>query len=175
MSDQITMQRGSYFKLWAAGAILAGGLALAGLTNAPAAIADYTFARFANSASVIEDTSAPPAVVEAIAGTEVSRVTLSEEAAQRLQVATAPVEARTVNGVNQLTVPFAAVLYDTTGGAWVYTSPQPLVFVRAPIVVEHIDGETAVLSQGPDSGVNVVTVGTAELSGAEKDIGSLGE
>ena len=36
-------------------------------------------------------------------------------------------------------------------------------------------GDTAILSQGPAAGVAVATVGTAELSGAEKNIGSLGE
>jgi hypothetical protein len=175
MGDQLTMPRNNNFKIWAAGAILVGGLLLTGFTNAPGAISDFAQARFTNESSVVEESSTAPVTVEAVAGTDVSRVTLSEQAAQRLQVQTAPVAAQTVNGADRLTVPFAAVLYDTSGGTWVYTNPQPLVFVRAPIVVDHIDGDTAVLSQGPAAGTKVATVGTAELSGSEKDIGSLGE
>ena len=175
MSVQLTMPRSNNFKFWVAGAVLAGGLLLAGVTNAPGAISDFAQARFTNESFVDEESSAAPVTVEAIAGTDISRVTLSEQAAQRIQVETAPVAAETVNGADRLTVPFAAVLYDTSGGTWVYTNPQPLVFIRAPIVVENIDGDTAILSQGPTAGTKVATVGTAELSGSEKDIGSLGE
>src|SRR5262245_42268488 len=125
MNNQMTMQRGNYFKLSVAGVILAGGLVLAALTNAPAAHSALTPARFANASSVVEEGGAPPVVVEAIAGSEISRVTLSDEAAHRLRVETAPVATRTVNGVDQLTVPFGAVLYDPSGGTWVYTNPEP--------------------------------------------------
>jgi hypothetical protein len=175
MSDQITMQRVNHAKLWAAGAILAGGLVLGAVTNAPGAIADFTLARFMNGSSIVQETGAVPARIEPIAGSDISRVTLSQPAATRLRIQTAPVTTRTVNGANRLTVPFAAVLYDSSGGTWVYTNPQPLVFVRAPIAIERIDGDTAILAKGPAAGVQGTTVGTAELSGAEKNIGSLGE
>ena len=49
-------------------------------------------------------------------------------------------------------VPYDAVLYDVQGGTWVYTSPEPLVFVRHPVVVEYIDKGQAVLSEGPPAG-----------------------
>ena len=41
------------------------------------------------------------------------------------------------------TIPYAAVLYDPTGDTWAYTNPEPLVFVRAPIDRDPIDGSRA--------------------------------
>lgn len=75
------------------------------------------------------------------------------------------------SGAQRLTVPYQAVLYDDRGAAWVYTSPEPLVFVRARVQVDHIEGQTAVLADGPRAGTNVVTVGVAELYGAEVGVG----
>ena len=64
-------------------------------------------------------------------------------------------------------VPHGAVLYDAQGKTWVYTNPEPLVFVRHPISVDYFDGDRVVLSDGPAPGTMVVTVGAAELFGAE--------
>jgi hypothetical protein len=62
-------------------------------------------------------------------------------------------------------------VYDSAGGTWVYTMPQPLTFVRQVVVVETISGDKAYLKEGPDSGTKVVTVGVAELYGTEKGLG----
>jgi hypothetical protein len=64
-------------------------------------------------------------------------------------------------------VPYSAVYYDAKGSAWVYVSPQPLVFIRERIGVERIAGELAVLTEGPPVGTAVVTVGAPLLYGAE--------
>ena len=64
-------------------------------------------------------------------------------------------------------VPYSAVIYGASGDAWVYTSPEPAVFVRRQVTIEDIDDGTAVLSDGPPVGTQVVTVGAAELYGAE--------
>jgi hypothetical protein len=68
-------------------------------------------------------------------------------------------------------VPYAAVLYDARGNTWVYTTPNPLTFVRHVIHIDYIEGDLAVLSDGPPSGTEVVIVGAAELFGAETGIG----
>jgi hypothetical protein len=68
-------------------------------------------------------------------------------------------------------VPYAAVIYGVHGETWVYTNPEPLTFVREPIVIDFIEGDLAVLTQGPPAGTDVVTVGGAELYGAEHGIG----
>ena len=97
---------------------------------------------------------------------------LTEQAAERLGIETTAIsdsEVQSAGGETTLrkVVPYSAVLYDVDGGAFVYTSPEPLTFVRAPITVDYIKGDVAVLSDGPSSGTAVVTVGSAELFGAE--------
>ena len=68
-------------------------------------------------------------------------------------------------------VDYAAVVYEPKGDTAVYTNPEPLVFVRKPVKVEYIDGDVAVLADGPPAGTAVVTVGTAELLGMEFGVG----
>ena len=119
----------------------------------------------------VKATETKPAQVEAIEGSELHKVTLTPRAAERLDIKTDRVQEMVVRGVKRKVVPYAAVLYDAQGTNWVYTSPQPLVFVRHKIVVDYISGDRAVLSQGPPAGTVVVTVGAAELFGAEFEIG----
>lgn len=118
-----------------------------------------------------EEGASDLATVEPIEGSDVSQVTLSEEAAARLDIETATVAGAGPMGGKATTIPYAAVLYDPAGDTWTYTNPEPLVFVRAPIDVIRIDGEQALLSSGPPSGTDVVIVGAAELLGTEYEVG----
>ena len=95
------------------------------------------------------------------------QLTLSARAAERLGVETAPV----AGSGSLLTVPYAAVIYDAQGDTWSYVNAEPLVYLRAQITVDEIDGNTAVLSAGPAVGTSVVTTGAAELYGAEIGVG----
>lgn len=95
------------------------------------------------------------------------QLTLSAKAAERLGLETAPV----AGSGSLLTVPYAAVIYDAQGETWSYVNAEPLVFLRAQITVQEIDGNTAVLSAGPAVGTSVVTTGAAELYGAEIGVG----
>jgi len=108
-----------------------------------------------------------PATVEAIEGSDLSRVILTADAAKRIDIQTAPARNEQVNGAQHEVIPYDAVLYDAHGEAWTYTSPAPLTFVRHHITVESIDGDRAILSEGPPAGMAVVTVGAAQLYGAE--------
>jgi hypothetical protein len=103
-----------------------------------------------------------PATLEEIEGSELKRVILTEKAAERIDVQTVSV------GGN--VIPYAAVIYDTEGNTWIYTNPEPLTFVRQSIVIDHIEGEEAFLSQGLESNVPVVTLGVSELYGAETGV-----
>jgi hypothetical protein len=78
------------------------------------------------------------------------------------------------SGPMQRIVPYDAVLYDLNGKAWVFTNPEPLVYVRAPITVDYIEEDLAVLTEGPPAGTEVVTAGASELFGAETGIGGGG-
>jgi hypothetical protein len=132
-------------------AVLAA-LALAGAAGCGGAPADATRTNF-------------PATLEEIEGQEVSRITVTERGAERLGLMTATIEA----AGGGLRIPYAALLYDAGGQTWVYTNPEPLVFVRAPVTVERIDGDAVMLSAGPAAGTVIVTQGAAELFGAELD------
>ena len=99
--------------------------------------------------------------------TGLKTLTLSEKAAQRLGVETAPV----AGTGSQMSIPYAAVVYDAAGKTWAYVNAQPLVYQRAEITVDEIDGDVARLSLGPPSGALVVTTGAAELYGAEIGVG----
>jgi len=103
-----------------------------------------------------------PSKLEAIEGTELSRVILTEKAAERLGI-------ETVSATGN-EVPYAAVIYDIEGNTWVYTNPQPLTFVREQIVIDRIDGDTAFLSENLTSDLTVVTVGVSELYGTETGV-----
>jgi multidrug efflux pump subunit AcrA (membrane-fusion protein) len=110
---------------------------------------------------------------EVVTDGAITRVTLTEKAAERVGITTALVaDAGAVRegSSGTLTVPYSAVLYDAKGNVFVYTNPEGLTYVRAPIAVDYIEGDLAVLLDGPPSGTAVVTVGAAELYGAETGI-----
>jgi Cu/Ag efflux pump CusA len=120
-----------------------------------------------------EDTAAP-AKVEHIAGTNLNNVILTADAAKRLDIQTAPVRDAQAQGTQRKIVPYSALIYDLNGVAWVYTNPSPLTYVRSRISVDHIDGDMAVLSDGPPTGTKVVTVGSPELFGTEFGVDGTG-
>jgi len=142
-----------YSSRWLVAALVVAGLGLSGCAEA----------------SEAETARHEPAKVESIAGSELSRLTLEERAVQRLGIATAQVQnmAAVPGKPQQTVVPYSAVLYDPTGATWVYTNPESRVFVREAITVDAIRGDRALLSKGPAAGTAVVTVGAAELFGAE--------
>jgi hypothetical protein len=114
-----------------------------------------------------------PATVEAIAGTDLNRLTLTESAVERLGIETAPVEKATgpAAGGSQRAVAYSAVIYDADGRAAVYTNPEPRVYVRAPVSVDDIQGDIAFITDGPPVGTAIVTVGAAELFGVDAGVG----
>jgi hypothetical protein len=77
---------------------------------------------------------------------------------------------RSGSGGSRKIIPFAAVIYEPNGTTWVYTNPETLIFIRQPIVIDYIEGGLAVLFEGPEAGIAVVTVGAAELFGAETGV-----
>jgi hypothetical protein len=142
---------------WIAAAVLVlTGIPLAGCVSAPAA------------GSAAEQKIA---TVEPIPGASVSRVMLSADAAHRIGLTTDVVREAVVAGLTRKVVPYSAVLYDATGKAYAYASPQPLVYLRVPLEIDYIEGDLAVLNDGPPVGTAVVTVGAPELLGTEFELG----
>lgn len=69
-------------------------------------------------------------------------------------------------------IPASAVLYDIYGGTWVYvqatSAPEGSAkFTRQRVLIEWVEGEEAVISQGPVLESAIVTDGAAELFGTE--------
>ncbi|MEA2702432.1 MAG: hypothetical protein QOJ69_2268 [Actinomycetota bacterium] len=116
---------------------------------------------------------ADPVKIEKIPGTDVKRLTLDATAAERMGIQTHTVEAVPGSELapGPMTVPYGAVLYDAKGATFVYTNPEPQVFVRHPITVDRIDGAVALLTAGPPLGTPVVTIGGPELIGIEFGVG----
>jgi hypothetical protein len=109
-----------------------------------------------------------PATVEPVEGNpDVLRVTVTAEAAKRLDIRSSAVRDAGESGT---VIPYAAVFYTANGDTWTYTSPEPLSFVREAIVIDDIVGNRAFLSDGPASGTTVVTQGAAELYGTETGV-----
>ena len=120
---------------------------------------------------------APPDKIIQVPGSHVPRLELTQQAIQRLGIATQPVRALPTavgkssrgTGVREV-IPYSAVIYDTDGSTWTYVNTAPRTYVRRPITITGIDGNVAVLSSGPPAGAAVVTVGGAELLGTEYNI-----
>jgi hypothetical protein len=110
-----------------------------------------------------------PATLQAVKGRDdLKRVTLTAEGARRIGLETAQV----ARSGGQKTVPYAALIYDPEGDIYVYTRSKRLSFLREEVEVRRVDGNRALLSTGPPAGTNVVTVGAAEVYGAELEIAS---
>jgi RND family efflux transporter MFP subunit len=66
-----------------------------------------------------------------------------------------------------LVVPDRAVLYDISGGTWVYEDRGDGTYARRRIEVARFAGDLAVVARGIEPGTKVVTAGAAELFGTE--------
>ena len=114
-----------------------------------------------------------PAEVVHIEGSELSHITLTEKAIQRIDLKTDQVREEQVSrsASPRKSVPYSALIYDPHGNTWVYTSPEPRTFVRHQVTVDYIEGDLAVLSDGPPTATVVASVGVAELYGTEFEVG----
>jgi hypothetical protein len=107
-----------------------------------------------------------PAELEPIKGTDVQRVIFDAEGAERVGLKTAPIRQ---NG-QETVIPYAAVIYGADGNTYTYTAPEPLTYVRQEISIDHVAGDSVMLSDGPPAGTEVVTVGAAEVYGTEFEV-----
>jgi hypothetical protein len=108
-----------------------------------------------------------PAKVDKNKESGIARLTLTPRAMERIGIETAEIK----TSGKGLKAPYGALLYDASGGEWVYTNPEPNVFKRAAVKVDVIQGDSMILAHGPVAGTKVVSVGAAELFGTEFEIG----
>lgn len=107
-----------------------------------------------------------PSHLEQVADSELHAVTFTKIGAEQVDLTTVP--ATQVGG--QTVVPYAALIYDGQGVPHVYTAPEDLTFLRTQVTVDRIEGDSVLLRNGVDPGTKVVTVGAAEVWGAELEI-----
>ena len=107
-----------------------------------------------------------PAKVGAATGAGVKPVTFTDEGARRIGLKTSAVS----DADGRLVVDYAALIYDSAGGSWVYAVSEPLTYLRAPVTVADVDQGRVFLTEGPVVGTSVVTVGAAQLFGEELGI-----
>jgi len=110
-----------------------------------------------------------PVELHPIEGTDLNRLTLTDAAIERLALVTGQVREAELPGTGaaRRVVPYSALIYDPQGQPWVYTSPEPRTFVRHRVEVDRVRDSLVVLADGPPIGTEVVTIGAAELYGAE--------
>jgi hypothetical protein len=136
--------------------LLASGLA--------ALAAGLTVSACSEVASNLRETY--PYKVEAIKGSDVQRVTMTDKTAALL-----PIETTTVRRAGTRTiVPHEALIYNPDGDSFVYTKPKAETYVRAQVKLVRVDGDEAVLSDGPRAATTIVTTGAAELLATEYEI-----
>lgn len=120
------------------------------------------------SALAAETTGKAPARVEATTDAKIKKITLMPKAAERLGVLIDEVRA---DPSGRLIVPYASILYDLSGKAWVYISAEPLTFVRGPVEIDTIKGDNVYLSDGPPVGTKVLAAGVQQVFGTEVKVG----
>jgi hypothetical protein len=114
-------------------------------------------------------TAYEPSKLSAVAGSDdLQRVTFTAEGARRTGLETATLRRRG----GQVVMPYAALIYDAEGKTYVYTSPKRRTYLREQVSVARVDGDRVLLSRGPPAGTTVVTVGAAEVYGAELEVAS---
>ena len=115
-----------------------------------------------------------PAIVQAVPGSQIPQVRLTDQAMHRIGITTQPVRVEAITATGRSgsykVIPYAAVIYDNDGSTWTYVNTATRTFRRERVTVRVIQGQTAVLTQGPAAGTMVVTVGAPELLGTEYNI-----
>jgi hypothetical protein len=109
-----------------------------------------------------------PAAISPVPGEkDLVSVTLTREGAERAGIVTGAVRRRS----GHKTIPYAALMYENDGSAFVYTNPRGLTFVRAHIEIDRVAGNRVLLDEGPPVGTKVVTTGAPQVHGAELEYG----
>lgn len=70
-----------------------------------------------------------------------------------------------------LSVPYQSLIYWADGTTWVYGLTEEGDYSRMEIVVDYIKDDWVALKKGPAPGTMIVTIGAAELFGAETGTG----
>jgi hypothetical protein len=116
------------------------------------------------------------ASVTAVKDTDLNQIVLTDVAFNNLGIQTEAVRAETgqssAGTPRRLVIPASALIFDSQGNPYAYTSPAPKTYVRALVVVSEYRGNDVYLTAGPPVGTQIVTVGDPELLGIEYGVGA---
>ena len=114
-----------------------------------------------------------PVEIEKGKGTNFNRITMTEKALSRIDLKTDKVREQQVLRAPspRRVVPHSALIYGPKGQTWIYTSPQPRTFIKHKVDVAYVEGDMAVLNDGPPTGTVVVSTAAAEVYGADSGVG----
>lgn len=104
-----------------------------------------------------------PATVTSADPTSIPTVTLTDEAARRIDLAFVTVK----RAHGDLVVDYEALIYDKKGQTWLYEVKGPLTFVRTKVTTGPIEDDEVTLLKGPPPGTKVVAQGVTQVYGAE--------
>jgi hypothetical protein len=111
--------------------------------------------------------AAPPAIAEEIPGAKEKKITLTEKAAERIGLETTTVQ---TGAGGRTVIPSSALYFAPEGTAWTYVNTGPLQFLREKVQVDKFDGDSVILTDGPEAGTEIVSIGAALLYGVETGI-----
>jgi hypothetical protein len=114
-----------------------------------------------------------PVEIEKVKDTGINKITMTEKALARIDLKTDKVREQEVSRQPspRRVIPHSALIYDPKGQTWVYTSPQPRTFMKHKVDVAYVEGDIAVLNDGPPAGTVVVSSAAAEVYGADSGVG----
>jgi hypothetical protein len=148
MNPNVKMKTMQRINRWMFAALIMAGLQLSACQQKPEAPAPINLAKLEKAEST---------------GQAIQRVRLTAKRVEELGIKTVPVREEQIAGTLRKVIPAAAVVYDQHGNTWTFKSPDSLVFIRERISVDTIDGDLALLSEGPSVGTPVVTAGANKL------------
>lgn len=121
--------------------------------------------------------SSEPAKVESVSGTDYKKITLADVAFKNLAIQTSPVREESIAATTgatpkrHLVIPMTALVFNSEGIPYVYTSPAAKTYIRAPLVIAEYRNQDVILTSGPPAGTQVVTIGDPALLGIEYGVG----
>lgn len=105
-----------------------------------------------------------------IPGSTTGEIVLTQVGADRIGIQTTTV-VRSVSARHPtVTIPYSSLVYAPDGSTYAFTAKSPLVFTEVPVTVDHIQGDSVVLANGPKAGSRVVAVGAEELLGVQTGV-----
>lgn len=116
---------------------------------------------------IVKPVNAPPTADPLTSSTHLYYTIQSDQSALRPMQRVSVTLNTHSKSIKALMIPWSAVVFDINGGSWVYTQQSKNLYARKRVFLDHVSGNQAIISEGPDEGSKVVVNGALELFGVE--------